>query len=78
MSTIYSAALKAFLNAEGAPRQADLAADAMCTQAAISRYAKGIRLPPREIAERIEGATGGKVSVSLWRVVAAERAGLAA
>lgn len=78
MSTIYSAALRAFLESEGAPKQSDLAADAQCTQAAISRYAKGIRLPPREIAERIEEATSGKVSVSLWRVVAAERAGLAA
>lgn len=78
MSTIYSAALKAFLEAEGAPNQTDLAAEAECTQAAISRYAKGIRLPPRDIADRIDKATSGKVPVTLWRLVAAERAGLAA
>lgn len=76
--SIYSQALKAYLETPGAMNQSDLAERAECTQAAVSRYAKGSRFPPREIAERIEEASGGAVPMTLWRVVAAERAGLAA
>lgn len=76
--SIYSEALKAYLASPDAATQADFADEAGCTQAAISRYAKAIRLPTREIAERIDAASGGRVPLSLWRVVAAEKAGLAA
>lgn len=75
---IYSQALKAYLEGPDAGTQSDFADRAQCTQAAISRYAKALRFPTREIAERIDAASAGKVPMSLWRVVAAEKAGLAA
>lgn len=75
--SIYSEALNAFLGTKSLNQQ-DLAEKAECTQAAISRYATGLRFPPRETAEKIERASEGAVPMSLWRVVAAEKAGLAA
>ncbi len=76
--SIYSDALTAYLKRDDALKQFELADQAGCTQAAISRYAAGLRLPPREAAEKIERSTIGAVPMTLWRVVAAERAGLAA
>lgn len=76
--SIYSEALAAYLNSNGALKQSDLASEAGCTQAAISRYATGKRFPDHKLAAEIDRATEGRVSVSLWRVVAAEKAGLAA
>lgn len=78
--SIYSRALDAYLDKsrEGAPTQAEFADKVGCTQAAISRYAAGVRFPPREIAERIELESFGQVSLEDWRIVATERAGLAA
>ena len=76
--TIYSEALRTYLGADGDLRQEAFAQRAGCTQAAISRYAAGGRFPDRQIAEKIERASGGSVPMTLWRVVAAERAGLAA
>lgn len=71
----YAQALKRYL--ENA-KQADLAADANCTQATISRYATGHRFPTREIAEAIDKATAGQVPLSLWIADATRRFGLAA
>lgn len=76
--SIYSEALEAYLNSAGAKKQADLAEEAGCTQAAISRYSNGRRFPDAKVAAEIDRATDGKVPLSLWRIVAAERAGLAA
>lgn len=75
----YAAALKAYLEKHN---QADLAERVGTTQASISRY-KGSekaapRLPPRDLAERIDEATGGQVPLSLWIADAAKRFGLAA
>lgn len=78
---IYSRALEAFLDKQRnpeAPTQADFAGLISRTQAAVSRYASGRRLPPRGTAEKIDQATKGRVSLALWMTVAAERAGIAA
>lgn len=76
--SIYSQALGAYLKQPDAKKQADLAEEAGCTQASISRYATGERFPNAAVASKIDEATGGNVPMSLWRIVAAERAGLAA
>ncbi len=76
--SIYSEALDGYLKSPGALNQSDLADRSGCTQAAISRYATGKRFPDSTVASKIDETTGGKVPISLWRVVAAERAGLAA
>lgn len=76
--SIYATALRAYLDSPGALNQNDLADRADCTQAAISRYAKGKRFPDAKTAARISEATKGEVPFDTWRQVAAERAGLAA
>jgi transcriptional regulator with XRE-family HTH domain len=75
---IYAKALSAYLGGAGALNQNDLADKAGCTQAAISRYAKGKRFPDARTAERISRATDDLVPFDSWREVAAQRAGLAA
>lgn len=70
----YSAALAAYLKATS---QQELAKAVGCSQGAISRY-KSKRLPPREIAEKIDEATNGCVPLSLWIAAATEKFGLAA
>ena len=72
--TTYSAALKAYL-AAGSVTQAKLASDVGTTQPTINRYAGG-RFPDRDMAERIDRATGGAVSFELWQAEAARRIGL--
>lgn len=72
----YAAALTRYLNEEG-NRQDDLAKITGTTQASISRYKNG-RLPPRDIAEKIEQASGGQVPLALWIAAAAKKFGLAA
>jgi transcriptional regulator with XRE-family HTH domain len=72
----YSAALARYLD-EAGNNQAELAERVGTTQASISRY-KGGRLPPREIAVKIEEATGGRVPLALWIAAAARKIGLAA
>lgn len=74
MST-YRAALQAHLATDG-NTQAKLAVAAGTTQAAISRYATGDRFPDKEMAQKIDVATGGGVSVAVWRDEAARRLGL--
>ncbi len=78
MKTIYSEALSAFLDSSDGMKQGDLALRVGCPQGAISRYVAGKRFPDVERASAIDAATEGRVSLSLWRVVAAERAGLTA
>jgi transcriptional regulator with XRE-family HTH domain len=70
----YATALTNYLKSAN---QADLAAKVGCTQATISRYKHG-RLPPRDIAEKIDGATEGQVPVALWISAATKKFGLAA
>lgn len=77
----YAAAIARYL-ADTDDNQAELAEKAGITQASISRY-KGSgnnppRLPPRDIAKRIETATDGKVPFTLWAGEAAKQIGLAA
>lgn len=68
----YQTALTAYL---AEVSQNDLADAAETSQANISRYAKG-RLPSREIAERIDRATQGKVSLGIWQLAMAARVGI--
>lgn len=72
----YSAALADFFKSSEMTQQ-DLAAACGCTQAAVSRYTNG-RIPPRDIAEKIERATGGRVPLWLWGNTVAEKIGLVA
>lgn len=79
--TEYSIALASYLDQDG-NNQLELAHKVGATQASISRY-KGSdkvppRLPPREIAEKIDAATGGQVPLALWIAAAAKKFGLAA
>lgn len=71
----YATALTAYLKDE---RQADLAAAVGCKQATISRYAAGTRFPGRDIAAKIDEATGGKVPLAIWIAAATKHFGLAA
>lgn len=77
--TDYASALAAYLKDAN---QAELAEKVGATQASISRY-KGSdkvspRLPPREIAIKIDEATNGQVPFSLWIAAATKKFGLAA
>jgi len=74
MST-YRTALQAHLAIDG-NTQAKLAEAAGITQAAISRYVTGDRFPDREMAQKIDIATEGGVSLAIWREEAARRLGL--
>jgi transcriptional regulator with XRE-family HTH domain len=73
----YATALTTYLKQDGA-NQAELAEKVGCTQPSMSRYSKGERLPPREVAERIDKHTDGQVPLSLWISAAAKKFGLAA
>lgn len=70
----YTEALAAF--AEGRT-QMEVAAALDCPQATISRYLNG-RLPTREMAEKIDLRSGGKVPFATWQQVQAARLGIAA
>lgn len=72
----YATALGRYLAADG-NKQAELAEKAGTTQASISRYKAG-RLPPRDVAEKIDHATEGFVPLGLWIAEAARKFGLAA
>jgi transcriptional regulator with XRE-family HTH domain len=69
----YRAALQAYLATSS---QRALADSADTSQANISRYLAGERFPSREIAERIDAATGGSVPFAIWQIVMAERVGI--
>jgi predicted transcriptional regulator len=70
----YTAALKAY--AEG-KKQDDAAAELGLQQGTLSRYLAG-RLPTREIAERIDSRSAGKVPLALWQLAMAGKLGIAA
>lgn len=70
----YSAALARFLDSSGMTQQT-LADTCDCTQAAISRYVNG-RLPPRDIAVKIEAATDQAIPLWLWGNAIAQKVGL--
>lgn len=72
----FQAALTAYLDASGATHSA-LAEASGTSQANITRYTSG-RLPSRLIAEAIDRATGGQVSLSVWQIAKAERVGITA
>ena len=76
MSNIYSESLRQYLE-RSAETQQGLAAKAGVAQSAISRYADGKRFPDRATADKLNEISGGEVPIALWRIVAAERAGLA-
>lgn len=69
----YTKALSEYL---ASTTQVAFAQDAGITQASVSRYAAGERFPNRDAAEKIDRATGGKVSLALWRAEMADRLGL--
>ncbi len=73
MST-YTEALRAFADGK---TQEEVAEQLDCPQGSLSRYLAG-RLPTREVAEKIDGKSAGKVSLALWRVAAAVKLGIAA
>ncbi len=70
----YAAALAGHL--AGQVRQEDFASAIQCSQAAVSRYGRGIRFPSLSTAQLIETATGGAVPLSLWQRVAARKLGI--
>ena len=76
-TNIYSEALSHYL-ARSADTQQRLADKAKASQSAICRYAAGDRFPDRATADRLHEVSNGEIPISLWRIVAAERAGLAA
>jgi transcriptional regulator with XRE-family HTH domain len=71
----YATALTNYLKSES---QEELAKRVGCSQATISRYKDGDRFPSRDLAEKIDNATEGKVPVALWIASATKRFGLAA
>lgn len=75
-SNIYADAISAYLGRSGVT-QDSLANKAGASQSAICRYAAGDRFPDRATADRLHEVSAGEVPISLWRIVAAERAGLA-
>lgn len=46
------------------------------TQASIARYAAGQRFPEADLARKIDEATGGEVSFTLWQRAAMARLGI--
>jgi ribosome-binding protein aMBF1 (putative translation factor) len=73
----YATALETYLAQDG-NNQADLAEKVGCTQATISRYAAGVRLPARDLAKKIDEATNSQVPLALWIAAATKKFGLAA
>jgi transcriptional regulator with XRE-family HTH domain len=76
MST-YSSTLRAFLESE-TTTQASFAEAIQKTQAAVNRYANGVRFPDAETARAIDAASNGKVPFSAWQAEFMSRAGIAA
>ncbi|WP_231848662.1 helix-turn-helix domain-containing protein [Sphingobium sp. SYK-6] len=74
MST-YQSLIRAFVDDE-ANSQLALAAEIGKSQAAVNRYANGLRFPDAETARAIERATGGQVPFSAWQQEAAARIGI--
>lgn len=75
MSNRYASALSKFLEDEKVSQEA-FAEKINRTQAAVSRYATGERLPNAQIARDIDAATDGNVPFSVWQAVAMQRLGI--
>lgn len=75
MST-YQSLIRAFVD-DPANSQLALAAEIGKSQAAISRYAKGLRFPDAETARALDIASGGKIAFSVWQAEAMARIGFA-
>lgn len=71
----YSEAISAYLDMPDRG-QAALAGAIGKTQAAVSRYATGVRFPDADTARAIDRATDGGIPFSLWQMEAARRIGL--
>ena len=71
----YATALSAYL-APGERTQEELAAKIKRTQAAVNRYANGVRFPDADTARAIERETSGAVPFSIWQSVALARLGI--
>ena len=74
MST-YQKALRDFV-ADEANTQAALAHQIGRSQAAVNRYAQGLRFPDSMTARKIDAATDGKVPFALWMAEASARIGI--
>ncbi len=59
-------------------KQSDLAETIGKTQAAVNRYARGLRFPDAATARKIEGATAGGVPFAVWQNEFMARSGIAA
>jgi transcriptional regulator with XRE-family HTH domain len=75
MSNKYSEALAAFLKSSKIS-QAKFARQVGCSQPTIFHYTTGGRFPAKETARKIELASDGRVPISLWQMIAVERAGI--
>jgi transcriptional regulator with XRE-family HTH domain len=75
MTNRYATALEQYL-ADNPVTQEALASRINITQAAISRYANGRRVPDSETARLIDDATAGAVPFSLWQSVIIDRLGI--
>lgn len=76
MST-YATTLRSFLESE-TTTQAAFADAINKTQAAVNRYANGVRFPDANTAREIDAASQGKVPFSVWQDEFMSRAGIAA
>ncbi len=74
MST-FQQALSSWLNEPG-NTQAGLAAAVGTSQAAINRYARGVRFPDSIVAGKIDRHTDGAVPFAKWQAEFLERSGL--
>lgn len=72
--SIYQTLIGDFLAAEG-NSQAKLAEAIGRSQAAVNRYANGIRFPDADTARQIDRATEGRVPFTAWQTEMAKRIG---
>jgi transcriptional regulator with XRE-family HTH domain len=76
MTTTYSDLLKAFLDRPEITQSA-LAEAIGKSQAAVNRYAQGLRFPDAVTAMKIDEVSGGEVGFSVWKSEMERRVGLA-
>jgi len=62
--------------AEQANTQAALAEKIGRSQAAVNRYARGLRFPDSDTARQIDAATAGAVPFAVWQTEMARRLGM--
>ncbi len=73
----YAAHIRGWLGSQE-HKQADLAVKIGKTQAAVNRYANGIRFPDANTARDIERETAGNVPFAVWQSEFMARSGIAA